>query len=72
MTAAVLSSSATAIQINSEMMPGTTLPPDYVILFFEAEKLEEAGDYEAAAAKKAEAIEAKRAGMEAYKKSKEE
>ena len=39
-------------------------------MHFEADKLAEAGDYEAAEAKRAEAIEAKRVGMEAYKRRK--
>ena len=60
LTAAMLSS-ASAI---------SAIPPDYVIMHFEADKLAEAGDYEAAQAKRAEAIEAKRVGMAAYKRRK--
>ena len=49
------------------MMPGTCLPPDYVILHFEADQLEEAGDYEAAEIKRAEAIEAYNEGKKGKK-----
>ena len=66
LTAAVLSSSAIAVQLGTEMMPGTCLPPDYVILHFEADQLEAAGDYEAAELKRAEAIAAKEAAFAAY------
>ena len=66
LTAALLSSSAIAVQLGTEMMPGTCLPPDYVILHFEADQLEAAGDYEAAAIKRAEAIAAYEAGLAAY------
>ena len=66
LTAALLSSSAIAVQLGTEMMPGTCLPPDYVILHFEADQLEAAGDYEAAELKRAEAIAAYEAGLAAY------
>ena len=47
------------------------MPPDYVIMYYEADKLEAQGDFAGARAKREEAAKAKRAALNAGRMSKE-